>query len=656
VGAKLRGLIRGVITILGVTALALAPGTMISEEQTDRPPNVVIIFTDDQGYADVGAYGAQGFTTPNIDRMAAEGLRFTSFYVSQAVCSASRSSLLTGCYAERVSIRGALMPWATVGLNPDEETIAELLKKRGYATGIFGKWHLGHHREFLPPEQGFDEYFGLPYSNDMWPVDYDGVPITEGKKIYYPVLPLIEGSEKAGEVCTLDDQDRLTTLYTERAVRFIEKHRDRPFFLYVPHSMPHVPLGVSGKFRGKSEQGMYGDVIMEIDWSVGEILKALEEQGLEEHTLLIFASDNGPWLNFGNHAGSALPLREGKGTMWEGGPRVPCIMRWPGRIPEGGVCHEIAASIDILPTIAALTGAPMPGRAIDGVNILPLLVGEEGARPRDQFLYYYAGELRAVREGKWKLHFPHTFLSYEGVEPGNDGHPGRYGRGKTGFALYDLEKDIGETRDLSKHHPEIVGRLKSLGDVAREVLGDALTGVQGSEVRPPGRLHGPTTGPVLNIAAGKSLTLENPYDTEYAGDGGESLIDGNRGTMDHTDGMWQGFKEVDLVARIDLGEEIHLERITAGFIENQSARVFLPSVVEIAVSRDGQEFSVIKRVDTGGEAFSQSPRIRDVAAAVDSSVPVRYVRLRGVNIGTAPDWHPRAGESLWIFADEIIVE
>ncbi|MGB2959006.1 MAG: sulfatase-like hydrolase/transferase, partial [Bacteroidota bacterium] len=273
-----------VLTSLGLAALLLAPGAQTLEAGPESPPNIVIIFTDDQGYADVGVYGAKGFTTPNIDRMAAGGLRFTNFYVSQAVCSASRSSLLTGCYAERVSIRGALMPWATVGLNPEEETIADLLKRRGYATGIFGKWHLGHHREFLPPEQGFDEYFGLPYSNDMWPVGYDGVPVTEGKKIYYPVLPLIEGSEKAGEVRTLDDQDQLTTLYTERAVQFIEKHKERPFFLYVPHSMPHVPLGVSSKFRGKSEQGFYGDVIMEIDWSVGEIMKALEKHGLEENT------------------------------------------------------------------------------------------------------------------------------------------------------------------------------------------------------------------------------------------------------------------------------------------------------------------------------------------------------------------------------------
>ena len=402
-------------------ALFLVPCALDAQPQS--PPNIVIIFTDDQGYADVGVYGARGFSTPNIDRLAAEGLKFTNFYVSQAVCSASRASLLTGCYAERVSIRGALMPWSTVGLNPEEETIADLLKQKGYATGIFGKWHLGHHPEFLPPQQGFDEYFGLPYSNDMWPVGYDGVPITEGKKIYYPVLPLIEGSNKVGEIRTLEDQNTLTTLYTERAVRFIEKNKERPFFLYLPHSMPHVPLGVSEKFSGKSEQGMYGDVIMEIDWSVGEILRTLEKFGLDQNTLVIFASDNGPWLNFGNHGGSALPLREGKGTMWEGGARVPCIMRWPGRISEGRECNAIAATIDLLPTIAAITGMPLPQKPIDGLNILPLLEGEEGVGPRDHYFYYYVEELRAVRMGKWKLHFPHTHISYKGVEPGNDGQP-----------------------------------------------------------------------------------------------------------------------------------------------------------------------------------------------------------------------------------------
>ena len=246
-----------------------------------------------------------------------------------------------------------------------------MLKPIGYTTAIFGKWHLGHHKKFLPLQQGFDEYFGLPYSNDMWPVDYDGTSLTETdhRKSFYPQLPLLEGNEKVEEIRTLADQDELTRRYTERAVDFIDRNSGTPFFLYLPHSMPHVPLGVSEKFRGKSEQGVYGDVMMEIDWSVGEILKALERHGIEDNTLVIFTSDNGPWLNYGDHAGSVGSLREGKGTMWEGGSRVPCIMRWPNRIPDGTVSNKLAATIDILPTIASVTGATLPDKTIDGVNL-----------------------------------------------------------------------------------------------------------------------------------------------------------------------------------------------------------------------------------------------------------------------------------------------
>ena len=305
--------------------------------QNDAPPNIIVILTDDQGYADLGSYNAIGFETPNIDRLAKEGLLFTDFQVSQAVCSASRAALLTGCYAERVGVEGAYNHTSRVGLNPEETTIAEMLKKIGYTTSIIGKWHLGHHKKFLPLQQGFDEYFGIPYSNDMWPVDYDGTSIagTGHRKSFYPQLPIIEGNEKVEEIRTLKDQNQLTKRYTERAVDFIDRNSNRLFFLYMPHSMPHVPLGVSKQFLGKSEQGIYGDVMMEIDWSVGELIKALKRNSIDSNTLVIFTSDNGPWLNYGKHAGSTGPLREGKGTMWEGGSRVPCIMWWPGGIPAG---------------------------------------------------------------------------------------------------------------------------------------------------------------------------------------------------------------------------------------------------------------------------------------------------------------------------------
>lgn len=453
----------------------------------ERLPNIVLIFIDDLGYADVGCYGAMGYETPNIDHLAEQGMRFTSFYVAQAVCSASRAALLTGCYPNRIGIFGAYNDQAEVGINPDEETIAEILKKKGYAAACFGKWHLGHHHPFLPLQNGFDEFLGLPYSNDMWPVEYDGTALPEGhRKLRYPPLPLIEGNEKIAEIRTLEDQDTLTTRYTERAVRFIEKNKDRPFFLYVPHTMVHTPLGVSDKFRGKSQQGKFGDVMMEVDWSVGEILKTLAKHGLEDDTLVIFTSDNGPWMNFGKHAGSAGPLREGKGTSWEGGVRVPCIMRWPGHIPAGSECNRMAATMDVLPTLAAIAGAPLPVRKIDGVNILPLLEGNADADPRDHLFYYYGKQLQAVRQGKWKLHFPHGYRSYEGVEPGKNGLPGPYAHGETGLELYDLERDVGERLDLAERYPDVVKRLTELGERARKELGDKE--LIGEEVRPPGRL------------------------------------------------------------------------------------------------------------------------------------------------------------------------
>jgi len=334
-----------------------------------------------------------------------------------------------------------------------------MLKTRGYHTGIIGKWHLGHHKKFLPLQHGFDEYYGLPYSNDMWPVDFDGVPIhlkdTTDSKMRFPVLPLIEGNEKVGEVKTLADQDKLTTNYTQRAVRFIEEHKNEPFFLYLPHTMVHIPLGVSDRFRGKSKQGLFGDVMMEVDWSIGEVMRALKENGLEENTLVIFTSDNGPWLNFGNHAGSAGGLKEGKSTIWEGGKRVPCIMRWPGVIPAGDICNQLASSIDILPTLAEITGADLPSQIIDGVSILNLLKGDKTVTPRHEFYYYYdKNSLKAVQRDYWKLVFPHRGQIYSGMKPGADGWPGPIGSETiTELQLYDLRRDPGERYNVASSVP-----------------------------------------------------------------------------------------------------------------------------------------------------------------------------------------------------------
>jgi len=444
---------------------------------SDRVPNVVLILADDLGYGDVGCYGAEGIETPHLDRMAAEGMRFTDFHVAAAVCGASRAALLTGCYPQRVGILGAPGPSTRIGIHEREMLIPELLKPLGYASAIYGKWHLGHHPKFLPTRHGFDDYFGLPYSNDMWPKH----PTAKN----FPDLPLING-EKIVELNP--DQSQLTTWYTERAVRFIEQHRDQPFFLYVPHNMPHVPLFVSDKFKGKSKQGLYGDVIMEIDWSVGQILETLKRLDLDGQTLVVFTSDNGPWLSYGNHAGSASHFREGKGTTWEGGQRVPCVMRWPGKIPAGQVCDEFCTTMDLLPTIARLTGAELPGHKIDGHDIRPLIFGESDAKsPYDSFAYYWLQGLDAVRSGKWKLHFPHAYRSLTG-EPGRDGRPAGYSQQRIGLALYDLEADPGEQNNVFEQYPEVVERLKALAEQFRADLGDGHTKRQGAGIRGPGRL------------------------------------------------------------------------------------------------------------------------------------------------------------------------
>jgi arylsulfatase A-like enzyme len=481
---------------IGIVSLVSFQATsQKSEASKSASPNVVLILMDDMGYGDIGRTGANQYETPNLDRLASQGMQFSWYYCPQAVSSASRAGLLTGCYPNRIGISGALMPDARVGINSEETTIAEMLKTKGYHTGIIGKWHLGHHWEFLPLQHGFDEYFGIPYSNDMWPVDYDGVPIhlkdTSSNKMHYSALPLIEGNEKVGEVKTLSDQDKLTTTYTERAVRFIDKHKKEHFFLYLPHSMVHVPLGVSDKFRGKSRQGMYGDVMMEVDWSLGEILKALERNGLGKNTLVIFTSDNGPWLNFGNHAGTTGGLREGKGTSWEGGQRVPCIMRWPGVIPEGSICNKLASSIDILPTLAAITGASLPAKKIDGLNILPLLLGDKTATPRIEFYYYYQqNSLEAVQKDYWKLVLPHTSRSYVGVMPGNDGWPGKTLNVKINSPeLYDMRRDPGERYNVAEIYPEILKELQAVAENARIDLGDDITKVSGANRRKSGSIY-----------------------------------------------------------------------------------------------------------------------------------------------------------------------
>lgn len=463
----------------------------------DRPPNIVILYADDLGYADVGCFGAKQISTPNIDRLAREGRRFTSFYVSQAVCTASRAALMTGCYANRVSLFGALNHQSKTGIHGDELLLPEICKQKGYATAIYGKWHLGHLPEFSPLRHGFDEFLGIPYSNDNGPLH----PIVRD----IPSLPWIDGEQ----VIEKDpDQSRFTRRLTDRAVQFIAKNKERPFFLYVPHIMPHVPIFVSAGFKGTSRAGLYGDVVQELDAGIGDVLSAIKSHGLEDDTLVIFASDNGPFLSYGNHAGSAAPLREGKLTTFEGGMRVPCIMRWPGRIPAGSESREMAATIDLLPTVATLIGAKLSEKKIDGRNIWPLIAGQSGARtPRDAYYFYAGDELQAVRSGDWKLHLEHEYLTP--AEPaGRDGKPANFANlkpesmqlsGLRGIAsrhgylvkkieqsLFNLNDDIGETRNMADKHPDIVARLTKLAEEARADLGDSLTKRKGAGVRAAG--------------------------------------------------------------------------------------------------------------------------------------------------------------------------
>jgi len=435
---------------MGAATLAL-PRRALPAEGERRPPNFIVIFTDDQGYGDLGCFGSKTCRTPRIDQMAAEGMKLTSFYVAAPVCTPSRAALMTGCYPWRVGLPSVLFPNSmprgqrggkAIGLNPDEVTIAEVLKSQDYATACVGKWHLGDLPVFQPTRHGFDHYFGLPYSNDMH------VPF---KRWNFPPLPLIRDGKV---VETEPDQDLLTRRYTEEALRFIRASKDRPFFLYLPHSMPHRPIHASEPFRERlpkeklasikgenkeSRDFLYPAAIEEIDWSTGQILDTLKDLGIDDRTLVLFTSDNGP------ATGSAGPLRGKKGSTFEGGMRVPCVVRWPGHIPAGKVCDQIALSMDLLPTFAGLAGAKVPDdRVIDGKDIWPLLSGHAGATsPHEAFFYLRGPRVAAVRSGQWKLHL----MGGRGSKPG---------------ALYDLEADVGEKRNVAGQHPDVVQRLTQL--------------------------------------------------------------------------------------------------------------------------------------------------------------------------------------------------
>ena len=500
--------------VFGACAVALVLGCLSA---VAAKPNFIIIFLDDQGYQDLGCFGSPNIKTPNIDRMAAEGMRFTDFYSADSVCTPSRAALLTGCYPRRVGGLGVLFPRDHHGLNTEETTIPEMLRKSGYKTAMVGKWHLGHLPEFLPTNHGFDSYYGIPYSNDMTIADdmklardlllREGVTMENIWTKKRDWVPLMRNDEVIEYPC---DQNTVTKRYTEQAVEFIKKSKDGPFFLYMPHTMPHVPLFVSPEFEGKSEQGLYGDCIEEIDWSVGEILKTIKELGIDKNTMIFYCSDNGPWHFEANATdkvkgnmnrrtgGSALPLRGYKFQQWEGGMREPTVMWWPGRIPAGKLCSEVAGTIDILPTLAALSGSALPEETIDGKSIVPLIEGKSGAKSPHE-AYFYRTE--AVRCGEWKL---------------------------KGRELFNLKRDISESTDLAKDHPEIVERLKKLLDDHKADLAANARPFGGTKVPRKPRAKKPQVKDVKGLkgwkATGGDWSLKDGVLKQRAADSGDCAV------------------------------------------------------------------------------------------------------------------------------------
>ena len=443
-------------------------------------PNIIFVLTDDLGFNDLSSYGSTIIHTPNLDKLASEGALLNSYYSPQAVCSASRASILTGSYPNRIGFSGALGPNSKKGINPNELLISEMLKDKGYKTAAYGKWHLGDNKKFLPTRHGFDDFYGILYSNDMWPFHAE-YPDS------YPDLMLYD---KETPIKVLEDQSNLTKDLTTKSVEFIEKNKNNPFFLYLAHPQPHVPLFASSDFKGKSENGLYTDVIQEIDHSVGAIMKALKENDLEDNTIVVFTSDNGPWLSYGEHAGSTGIYREGKGTTWEGGQRVPCIVWYPNEIKPNTVISAPLMGIDWLPTFASVTNSKLSENKIDGKNIWEVLINKTDKSPHEAlFFYYHVNSLHAVRYGDWKMYFPHRYRTLNGRKGRNDGSPIKYQYvNLEKMELYNLVEDPSETKNIFDQHPEIAKKIEKLADIKRDEIGDDLTKVKGTENRPVGMI------------------------------------------------------------------------------------------------------------------------------------------------------------------------
>jgi arylsulfatase A len=454
-----------------MAGIAAGLGLSRISRAADKPTNFVLIFLDDSGWADFRPFGTPAYRTPNVERLASEGCRFNNFYVPQAICSASRSALLSGCYPGRTKVFGAHGPGAR-GLDPKYATLGQVMKGAGYSTAVFGKWHIGDQPDTRPWARGFDESCGLMYSNDMW--EYH--PERPERYREFP-LHFWENGKVKIERMTPREQPMLTTWYTEHAVDFIHRKKDQPFFLYIPQSMPHVPLFASEKFKGKSGTGLYGDVMMEIDWSVGEVLKALKANGVEDNTLVFFSSDNGPWISYGNHAGKT-PFREAKATSFDGGTRSACIVKLPGKIQAGSVSTKAWSTVDMLPTLSHVAGAKLPENPIDGKDVWDLVSGKPGAKnPHEYYAFSTGPNFEAVMtgDGKWKMHVPHKYQTLE--KAGHDGSAGVYKATEIGMSLYDMEGDPYEKNNVLEQYPDIARRLQGYAEEhRREFYGDAPSG------------------------------------------------------------------------------------------------------------------------------------------------------------------------------------
>ena len=586
--------------LLTLVAAPLACAEDAEGQRAARPVNFVILLCDNLGYGDVGCFGSELHRTPHIDRMAKEGLRLTSFYSTSGVCTPSRASLLTGCYPRRVNLHvdehgaAVLRPVAGKGLHPNETTIAELLQARGYATACIGKWHLGDQPAFLPTRQGFDLYFGIPYSDDM----------TARRGTRWPPLPLMQG-ERVVEAPA--DRNTLTSRYTEQAIEFIKANHDRPFFLYLPHAMPgstQRPFA-SEAFQGRSRNGAYGDAVEELDWSTGQILETIDRLDLDERTLVIWTSDNGaPRRN--PPQGSNKPLGGWGYTTAEGGMRVPCVIRWPGRVPAGRSCDELATMMDLLPTLVRLAGAELPPRKIDGHDIRPLLLGQKDARtPYDAFYYYHKGQLQAVRSGKWKLHLGNqrklTSLSNK--------------RSPFKAELYDLAADVGETNNLAEQHPEIVKRLTKLAATARNEYGD--DDHQGAGQRPAGTVEDPQPqAAAARVKRPRVILGEAARETHNNG----FVFDG------HNDLPWQiRNKASSTFEKMDISkhqQELHTDipRLRAGNVGAQFWSVYVPSETRL---RGESLLQTLEQIELVHAMCRRYPETFEIALTTDDIARIR---------------------------------